>query len=123
MVQPKKWVLGLVPLAVLALAAALWRQGSIEKDLSARVGDALSKGGLNWAQTGTVGRDMTLSGEAPSPEERAKAQAAADSVFGVRRVADAMTVLPEAKPFTFTALRDGAKITLTGVVPLLNSST
>jgi len=117
MVQPKKWVLGLVPLAVLALAAALWRQGAIEKDLSARVGDALSKGGLSWAQTGTVGRDMTLSGEAPSPEERAKAQAAADSVFGVRKVADAMTVLPEAKPFTFTALRDGAKITLTGVVP------
>lgn len=117
MVQPKKWALGLLPLAILALVAALWRQGSVEKDLSARVADGLAKGGLSWAKSVVVGRDGTLSGEAPSPEERAKAQSVADSVFGVRKVADAMTVLPEAKPFTFTVLRDGAKITLAGAVP------
>ncbi len=117
MVQPKKWALGLLPLAVLALVAALWRQGSVEKDLSARVADGLAKSGLSWAKAVVVGRDGTLSGEAPSPEERAKAQSIADNVFGVRKVANSMTVLPEAKPFTFTVLRDGAKITLAGAVP------
>lgn len=117
MVQPRKWVLGLLPLAVLALVAALWLQGSVEKDLTARVAEGLTRSGLSWAKALVVGRDSTLSGEAPSPEERAKAQSVADNVFGVRKVADAMTVLPEAKPFSITVLRDGAKITLTGAVP------
>lgn len=117
MVQPKKWVLGLVPLAVLALVATLWRQGGVETDLSARVADALAKNGLNWATVTTSGRDMTLKGEAPAPDDQAKARNLANDVFGVRKIADAMTVLPEAKPFTFTALRDGTKITLTGAIP------
>ncbi|HRE21190.1 MAG TPA: OmpA family protein [Rhabdaerophilum sp.] len=117
MVQPKKWVLGLLPLAAIALVAALWRQGSVEKDLASRVAEGLNGGGSSWAKVLVVGRDGMLTGEAPSPEARAKAQSMAESIFGVRKIADAMTVLPEARPFTFTVLRDGAKITLAGAVP------
>jgi OmpA-OmpF porin, OOP family len=117
MVQPRKWIPGLLPLGVLVMVAALWRQGGVEQDLAARADGQLKSAGLAWSKTSLSGRDLKLEGEAPSPEARAQAISVADGVFGVRLVASSMTVLPEAKPFTFTALRDGAKITLTGVAP------
>ena len=115
--QPQKWVLGLLPLAVLVVVAGFWKQGGVEADLTARASAGLVSASHDWAKLELSGRDARISGEAPSPEARAAALAAADRTYGVRRANDAMTVLPEAAPFTFTALRDGAKITLTGAVP------
>ncbi|KAF0230915.1 MAG: hypothetical protein FD175_1362 [Beijerinckiaceae bacterium] len=115
--QPQKWVLGLLPLAVLFLLAGFWKQGSVEADLAARGGAGLVGAGLPWAKVELSGRDVRIVGEAPTPEARAQAIAVSEGIFGVRRANDAMTVLPEAKPFVFTALRDGTKITLTGSVP------
>lgn len=117
MCQPRKWWFGLIPLAILFLVAGLWRQAGIEADLIARGNAGLSAAGHAWAKLSSDGRDATVTGEAPSPEARGAARAAADAMPGIRRVADAMSVLPEAKPFTFTAMRDGDKITLTGVAP------
>jgi OOP family OmpA-OmpF porin len=118
MVQPTKWIPGLLPLVALVLVAGFWQQGRVEADLTTRANAALSGAGLDWAKAALAGRDSRLSGEAPTPEARSAALAAADGVFGVRRVAaDAITVLPEAKPFTFTAIRDGDRLTLTGSVP------
>lgn len=117
MVQPRKWVLGLVPLAVLVLIAGFWHQGRVEQDLMARASASLAAAKLDWAKLTLSGRDAALIGEAPSPEARALAVAATDRVFGLRQVQDRSSILPEAKPFTFTALRDGSKITLTGAVP------
>ncbi|OYU49126.1 MAG: hypothetical protein CFE31_07050 [Rhizobiales bacterium PAR1] len=117
MMQPRKWVAGLLPLGAIFLIAAGWMQASVEADLTKRGVAGLSAAGLDWAKVELSGRDARVTGEAPSPDSKALAIAAADRVFGIRYVSDAMTVLPEAKPFTITALRDGAKVTLTGSVP------
>lgn len=112
-----KRVLGLVPLAALLLIAVLWRQGGVESDLARKSAASLGTAAASWVKLEGGGRDLVLTGEAPSPEARTAAIDAAAKPFGIRRVVDAMTLLPEAKPFTFTALRDGSKITLTGAVP------
>ena len=115
--QPRKWTLGLLPLALLLGLAGFWKQGSVESDLTTRGGASLTGADLDWVKVEVSGRDARLAGEAPSPEARALALAAADRTFGIRRVTDGTTLLPEAKPFVLTALRDGAKITLTGSIP------
>lgn len=120
--QPQKWVLGLLPLASLVVLAGFWKQGAVEADLTARssaglVNAKLASTGPDWVKIKLSGRDAKVTGEAPSPEARAAVLATISGTYGVRRADDGMTVLPEAKPFTFTALRDGAKITLTGAIP------
>lgn len=117
MVQPQKWGLGLFPLAVLLLVGGFWRQGGVEQDLAQRSTARLAGAGHSWATVSLSGRDAILQGEAPSPEARAEARASAEATFGLRQAKDRMTVLPEAKPFTFTAMRDGNRLTLTGFVP------
>jgi OOP family OmpA-OmpF porin len=109
-------VLGLIPLAGLVLLAGLWRQGGIEADLGSRAAERAAPAAA-WAKVEASGRDIVLSGEAPAPEAQRAAVAAADGVFGVRRVIDATILPPESRPFILTALRDGAKLTLTGHVP------
>jgi OOP family OmpA-OmpF porin len=115
--QPRKWVSGLVPLAILIGIAGFWQQGRVEQDLLARAGAGIAAGETAWAKLELAGRDARLTGEASSPESRQAARTAIESTFGVRQVQDATTLLPEAKPFVFTVLRDGSKVTLTGSVP------
>ncbi|MBN8532566.1 MAG: OmpA family protein [Rhizobiales bacterium] len=117
MSQPKKWFLGLVPVAGLLLAAGLMRQGGVETDLTAKGAAQLAASGFPWAKVSMAGRDAILTGEAPEPELRGMAVAAADRVLGIRIVNDKMTVLPEAKPYALNATIEGTKLTLAGSVP------
>lgn len=117
MCQPRRWVVGLLPLIGLFLIAGLWRHSSIEQELGARGTAALAAAGFGWANLAGDGRDTNVTGEAPSPEARRGALALVEGVSGIRRAADSMSVLPEAKPFVLTAMRDGAKLTLAGSVP------
>ncbi|MGL5446222.1 MAG: OmpA family protein [Rhabdaerophilum sp.] len=117
MSQPKKWFLGLIPVAGLLLAAGLMRQGGVEADLTGKGSAQLAASGFSWAKVTMEGRDAVLIGEAPEPELRARAIAAADGVSGIRIVNDKTTVLPEAKPYALNATLEGAKLTLAGSVP------
>jgi OmpA-OmpF porin, OOP family len=117
MSQPKKWFLGLVPVAGLLLVAGLMRQGGVEADLAGKGTAQLAISGFSWAKVSMSGRDAVLTGEAPAPELRGMAVAAADRVLGIRIVNDKTTVLPEAKPFALNAILDGTKLTLAGSVP------
>lgn len=106
--------LGLLPLGLLFIGAITTGQAGMERDLATR--GAASAGG-GWAKLAVEGRDAVLAGEAPSPEARERALAGVAGTSGIRRVSNRMTVLPEAKPFVFTAMRDGAKVSLTGAIP------
>ncbi|MCA0405083.1 MAG: OmpA family protein [Proteobacteria bacterium] len=117
MCQPRKWLWGLLPLFLLGILAGYWQQADMETELTRRSTAALSAAGLGWGKVAISGRDAILSGEAPSPEAKAVALKTIMAQDGIRRASDATTVLAEAKPFTFTAMRDGAKITLSGHVP------
>jgi OOP family OmpA-OmpF porin len=117
MCQPRRWGLGLPFLLLLVVLAALWRQGGVEADLARRATDALARAGHGWAGIVLAGRDATLTGEAADSKARGAAQALAGQVSGIRRAADGTTLLAEASPFTFTAIRDGARLGLGGFAP------
>jgi OmpA-OmpF porin, OOP family len=117
MCQPKRWLWGLLPLAILWILAGLFRSDPIQTDLTQKSAEQAIKTGYPWAKASFDGRDAILSGISPTPEGQGLAAQAIDSIPGVRLVRNAATVLAEAKPYLWTAVRDGAKVTLGGSVP------
>ena len=117
MCRPARWLPGLIPLFLIFLAAVGLKVPEIQHDLTVRTNAALSGDGLGAAPVNVSGRDVSLHGTALSTEGRGEAVATADGVNGVRLVNDHLTLLAIAKPFAFTARRDGDLITLSGSVP------
>lgn len=81
------------------VVAGIFSFAHIASDVSSRTAGTLKGQGGDWAAVAIDGRDVTLSGMAPTPEARQKAVATATEVYGVRVVADETTVLPLAAPF------------------------
>jgi len=117
MCQPKRWLWGLLPLALLWLAAGFLRHDSIQADLTTRSVNEALKAQAPWASAAFDGRDATVTGVSPSPAMQRAAEEAVASVFGVRKIEDRTTLLAEAKPYLWTAAREGNKVTLGGLVP------
>lgn len=120
--QPRNWrvwvlVLGLAAWALLAGFTLLSARGPVEEDLTRSAEAVLSRTGESWATARFEGRDATLEGESLAEEARAKVRASLENMFGVRTVRDATTLLPERRPFTFSAVKDGRMISLDGYVP------
>lgn len=115
----RPWVLllGLVALAALALFTLRTARAPIEADLGQSAEALLARSGESWARARFEGRDATLEGESLAEEARVKVRTALQSMFGVRTVHDATTLLPERRPFTFSAVKDGRKLALDGYVP------
>lgn len=101
------------------LTAVAWMLsfGPIAEDVSGRAASALTADGQPWAKVAIDGRDVTLTGVAPSDAAVKLAVASADRVFGVRVVDAQVTVVPFADPYLFALGRDGDRVTLTGSVP------
>jgi OmpA-OmpF porin, OOP family len=117
MCQPRRWLWGLLPLALLWLAAGYFRNDSIQTDLTTRSINEALKAKAPWASATFDGRDATVTGVSPAPAVQKAAEDAVDSVFGVRRVDNKTTVLAEAKPYLWSAAREGNKVTLGGFAP------
>jgi OmpA-OmpF porin, OOP family len=117
MCQPKRWLWGLLPLAVLWLLAGMFRNDPIQTDLTQKSAEQALKTGAPWAKATFEGRDATLSGMSATAAGQKLAADAIDSIPGVRLVKNASTVLADAKPYTWSAARDGAKVTLAGFIP------
>ena len=64
------------------------------------------------------GRDVSFAADAFSEDGRRSAVAAVEAVPGVRLVNDETRLVPEAKPFVWSAERDVARVTLGGSAPL-----
>ncbi|MFZ1815264.1 MAG: OmpA family protein [Rhizobiaceae bacterium] len=114
----KNWILpGLLSVALLTTLAGLLRSDPVEKDLSARAGDALSAG-HDWAEIALDGRDLALGGLAPSQEAMDEAASKASATYGVRVVdASGVKLLPLQAPYAISATRDGGSIILEGYAP------
>ncbi len=114
--QPRRWFWGLIPLAALWLIAGFVNNDRIQADLTKRATEqALAARSHGLRDLCGPRRDAVRRGA--SPEARPAAAAAVASVHGVRLVRDGATVLAEQKPWRWTAVRDGAKLTLGGFVP------
>jgi OOP family OmpA-OmpF porin len=113
-----KWWPGLVPLAVFWALAAWTSTLPLESDLSARSTEALKGTVLDKSVITVRGRDVTFAADAFSEEGRRSAVAAAEAVTGVRLVNDETRLVPEAKPFVWSAERDVVRVTIGGNAPL-----
>ena len=82
------WLLALLGLALLYILMLNAREGVIESDLQGRAARALSSAGIDWAKVDLArrGRDVLLTGVAPSERERDRAIGLARHVAGVRIV-------------------------------------
>jgi OmpA-OmpF porin, OOP family len=113
-----KWWPGTIPLAVLWALAAWTSTSSLETELAGRSNAALKDILLDKSRVTVSGRDVTLAADAFSEEGRRSAVAAIEAVPGVRLVDDETRLVPEAKPFVWSAERDVVRVTLTGSSPM-----
>ncbi len=113
-----KWWPGVVLLVVLWAMAGWSTTESVEADLAARSTAALTDTVLDKRRIAVDGRDVTFAADAFSEDGRRSAVAAVEAVPGVRLVNDETRLVPEAKPFIWSAERDVVRVTLGGSAPL-----
>jgi OOP family OmpA-OmpF porin len=113
-----KWWPGAIPLVIFWVIAAWTSTATVEADLAARSNAALKDTILDKRRITVDGRDVTFVAEAFSEEGRQSAVASVETVPGVRLVNDRTGLVPEAKPFVWSAERDVVRVTLSGSAPL-----
>ena len=113
-----KWWPGVIPLVVFWAIAAWTSTAPLESDLAARSTSALQDTVLDKRKIAVAGRDVTFTADAFSEDGRRSAVAAVEAVPGVRLVNDETRLVPEAKPFVWSAERDVVRVTLGGNAPL-----
>ncbi len=113
-----KWWPGVIPLVVFWAVAAWTTTPPLESDLAARSAAALKDSLLDKTRITVAGRDVTFAADAFSEDGRRDAVASVAAVPGVRLVNDETQLVPEAKPFVWSAERDVVRVTLGGSAPL-----
>jgi len=113
-----KWWPGTIPLVAFWAIAAWTSTTPLEADLAARSNAALKDTVLDKRRMVIAGRDVTFEADAFSEEGRRSAVASVEAVPGVRLVDDQTRLVPEARPFVWTAERVVARVTLGGSSPL-----
>ncbi len=113
-----KWWPGVIPLVIFWAIAAWTSTAPLEADLAARSTASLKDTVLDKSRIAVAGRDVTFAADAFSEEGRRSALASVEAVPGVRLVNDQTRLVPEAKPFVWSAERDVVRVTLTGSSPL-----
>ncbi|TMJ77692.1 MAG: OmpA family protein [Alphaproteobacteria bacterium] len=108
----------MVPLAVLWAMTAWTSTAPLEADLATRSSSVLKGTVLDKTRIDVSGRDVTFAADAFSEDGRSSAVGSVETVPGVRLVNDESRLVPEAKPFVWSAERDVAKVTLGGNSPL-----
>ena len=107
-----KWWPGVIPLVIFWAFAAWTSTAPLEADLAARANAALKDTILDKTRIAVAGRDVTFAADAFSEEGRRSAVASVEAVPGVRLVNDETRLVPEAKPFVWSAERDVVRVTL-----------
>ncbi len=112
----KKWIWpGILATVLLTVLALLMQARAIEQDLHSKVMTDLT-GSYDWAQIDLDGRDLTLSGVAPSEDAVSEALQLSDDIYDVRVAKTVATLLPVADPFALSITKADKKIVLEGSV-------
>ena len=115
---PSRWAPGLLFVGVFWVIGTFGEIGGVEADLTSRSTAALGDATLDKQLVSTSGRDVTLSGAAFAPQGPKTAFDSVLALSGVRLVnGEGVGLLPEAKPYVWSATKDGAKIALAGAAP------
>jgi OOP family OmpA-OmpF porin len=113
-----KWWPGTIPLVVLWAIAGWTSTSPLESDLAARSTSVLKDTLLDKTRIEVSGRDVRFAADAFSEDGRRSAVASVEAVPGVRLVNDETRLVPEARPFVWSAERDVVRVTLGGSAPL-----
>jgi OmpA-OmpF porin, OOP family len=116
-----KWWPGVIPLVIFWAIAAWTTTAPVEADLAARSTIALKDAMLDKSRIAVAGRDVTFAADAFSEAGRHGAVTSVEAVPGVRLVNDETRLVPEARPFVWSAERDVVRVTLSGSSPLPSS--
>ena len=115
--RPKKWLRGLIPLAVVTAFALYGQRDQIERDLTDRSTFALQKAELNWAYAIFDGRDAVLKGLTFSRSARDEALKVIGQVWGVRSVVDQSNLIASPDTYTWFAKKKDKRLKIRGHVP------
>ena len=111
--QPKKWLWGLLPLALLGLGAWYFNTPTLETKLSNAAGAELKSSGVDWATVAMDGRDARIAGEAPDKDALSRATGIVAGIYGVRRVdASGVTIAASVAPDAASVAPDAATVNL-----------
>src|SRR5258708_3948247 len=113
-----KWWPGVIPLVIFWAIAAWTSTEPLEADLVQRSTAALKDTVLDKTRIAVEGRDVTFAADGCSEDGRLRALAWVEAVPGVRLVNDETRLVPEAKPFVWSAERDVVRVRLGGSSPL-----
>ncbi|PQO24867.1 hypothetical protein C2I36_00675 [Rhodobacteraceae bacterium WD3A24] len=107
---------------LLAVLAAIWAAGAVERHSAASVSESLTEAGNDWAEIDVDGLLVTLTGTAPSEAARFRALSLAGDVVDSARVIDRMDVAEGADVapprFSIELLRNDEDISLIGLIPM-----
>lgn len=115
--NPFRWLLGLIPILLIAGLAVVSERGRIEKDLTTRSQQALEEAGFGWASIEFEGRDGLVTGFASEEGEPAGANRMAADTYGVRIVRSDTKLIDKAERYDWLAARRDGRIRLSGLVP------
>jgi len=108
---------GLLPLAVIGAGAWFISTPAMQDRLAAQTNAALQARGHGWASAALDGRDITLTGKAPSQAAARAAAGVALGVWGVRRVDDSGLRVELAAPRVNPVKANAAPVRITGTWP------
>lgn len=113
----KKWIWpGIFAVVILTALSTWFKADVVQDDLRAKALQDLQTEHA-WADISLDGRDLTLSGTAPSPEAAEAALKIAGEAYDVRIVSNTTDLLAIASPFALNANKSDGKVVLTGNVP------
>ena len=115
--NPLRWLLGLIPILLLAGVAILAERERIEKDLAERSQKALEAAGFGWARAAFDGRDALISGLAFEEAEPDGANKLVARTHGVRIVHSDARLIDKVERYDWVAVRRDSRIRLGGLVP------
>lgn len=116
-------LLGLISIALLLFFCVRNHAPLIQKDILNRVSTVLSPAPTDWTKVSVDGRNVLLTGVAPSELLREKADKMARAVTGVVSIDNQITVvkvIPKPvviSPYTSSFSKEGSVIVLSGLVP------
>ncbi len=107
--------------AVLSVGSAVLAVNTLEREVAEEISEALHSDDLLWAEVGTDGLLVYLTGEAGTEAERFRALGVSSQIVAAERIIDQMTVKPSvaitAPRFSIEVLRNGLDVSLIGLVP------
>src|SRR5258705_3456882 len=113
-----KWWPGVIPLVLFWAIAAWTSTEPLEADLAQRSTVAVKDTVLDRPRMGVEGRDVARGADAFWEDGGRSGVTRVEGVPGVRLVNDETRLVPEAKPFVWSAERDVVRVTLGGSAPL-----